>query len=584
MLRQPIIALLGHVDHGKTSLLDKIRQTAVASKEAGGITQAIGTTEIPLDAVKELCSELAKKFRFNIDVPGLLFIDTPGHEAFTTLRKRGGLIADLAILVVDINEGLMPQTEESLDILKSTKTPFVVAMNKIDRIAGWSSKNMCFLSNYNEQTDDAKEGLEKKFYMTIEQLSRRGFAADRYDRVTDFTKTIAAVPVSCKTGEGIPDLLAMLVGLAQQFLKKKLVTTDKSEGIILEVKETTGLGTTIDVIIYNGSVKKNDFLIVGGRNPKITRIRAILVPEPMRDMRTEKKFRSIESANAASGIKISAPELDDVVAGSLIRTAKTREAAEGIFEEMIKEKEEVEIANDTEGIILKADTIGSMEALIYIFRDYPVKEAKIGSISKQDVMKIESNKDKLLKVIIGFNVSPNEEVENFAADKGIRILTSNIIYKLIEDYEKWVEDEKAAIKKREIDATVRPGKIRILPGCIFRASNPAIVGCEVIGGVIKPNCSLFKNGSDFKRVGEVKQIQSQGQNIEQAKQGDKIAVSIIGPAVGRQINEDDILYTDIDSEDYKKLMKNEKFLSESEKATLKEIYEIKKKLDNRYGL
>jgi len=148
MLRQPIITVLGHVDHGKTTLLDKIRKTAIAAKEAGGITQAIGTTEIPTNVIKTLCGKLLERFKIKLIISGLLFIDTPGHEAFTTLRKRGGSIADLAILVIDINEGIMPQTIESLEILKVSRIPFIIALNKIDRIKGWTSaKEICCFSN-----------------------------------------------------------------------------------------------------------------------------------------------------------------------------------------------------------------------------------------------------------------------------------------------------------------------------------------------------------------------------------------------------------------------------------------------------
>jgi len=584
MLRQPIIALLGHVDHGKTSLLDRIRETAVASKEAGGITQAIGTTEIPLEVVDNICGLLSEKFKFNIDVPGLLFIDTPGHEAFTTLRKRGGLIADLAILIIDINEGIMPQTQESIDILKTTKTPFVIALNKIDRIHGWSSRETCFLTNYNEQSDDAKEEMEKKFYEVTEQLSKHGFNIDRYDRVQDFKQTIAAVPISSKTGEGVPDLLIMLIGLAQQFLKEKLEKKDVSEGMILEVKELKGMGTTIDTIIYNGSVDKNDYLVIGGKNPKITKIKALLIPEALRDIRTEKKFRNIESINAAAGVKIAAPGINDVVAGSILRTAKSYEQAEKIFEIMEKEREEVEISSDTEGLILKADTVGSLEALIQIFKDYPIKEAHIGNIAKQDLIKAEANKDEYLRTLISFNITPSEDIKIFAKDKNVKILTSNIIYELIENYQKWVEEEKEAVKQREIASITRPGKLKILPGCTFRASNPAIIGCEITGGVVKSGYSLFKPDEELKVVGEIKQIQSQGQNIEETKTGEKVAVSILGPTMGRQIDEGDELYTDVSSDNYKSLMKNEKLLSKSEKTVLKEIYEMKKKQNPRYGL
>ncbi len=580
MLRQPIVTVLGHVDHGKTSLLDTIRQTAIASGEAGGITQAIGTTEVPIDVVKGLCGHLADKFRFEFAIPGVLFIDTPGHEAFTTLRRRGGSIADLAVLVVDINEGLMPQTVESIDILRESKVPFVVAANKIDRIQGWKSSEMCcFLENYPSQSDEAKAALEEKFYRLVEQLASYGFVAERFDRVADFTKTIAAVPVSCKTGEGVPELLTILAGLAQQFLKDRLTTTEKGRGIILEVKELTGLGMTIDAIIYDGVVNKNDFLVIGGKSPRISKIRAMLVPEPMRDIRVEKKFASIEECRAAKGIKISAPGLDDVIAGSEIRTAKTLEEAESLLDEL-ESREHVEIATEGEGLILKAETLGSLEALISVFKEYPIKEASIGQVSKQDAMKAESNADIFSRAIIGFNTKLPEDVEQFAKDKNIKIIASDVIYRLKEEYEEWVAKEKEATKKREIESIARAGKIRLLPGCIFRASNPAIVGCEVLGGIIKPGYKLLK---EYKEIGEIKQIQNQGQNVDSATISDKVAVSIIGPTVGRQIDESDILYTDLSGDDYKRLIKNEKLLTEHEKKVLEEIVELKRKQDRMWG-
>ncbi len=579
MLRQPIIVILGHVDHGKTSILDRIRQTAIAAREAGGITQSIGTTEISSDVVKNMCGTLMRKFNFHVDVPGLLFIDTPGHEAFITLRKRGGSIADMAVLVIDINEGIMPQTAESMAILKETKTPFVIATNKIDRINGWSSDE-CFLENYPNQTDSVKGMFEQKFYQVIEQLASRGITADRYDRVMDFTKTVAVVPVSAKTGEGISDLLVTLIGLAQTFLKDQLVSTEKAAGMILEVKEVTGLGITIDTIIYDGSVHRNDYLVVGGKTQMIAKIRALMVPDAMRDIRMEKKFNSVTEVNAAAGVKIVAPGLSDVVAGSPIRTAKTFEEAEKLLDELEHEKEEAEIVTEEEGLILKADTLGSLEALINIFKKHPIREATIGGVTKKDVIKAEVNRNDVYRAVIVFNSGMVEDAEVLAKDKGIKILRSNVIYRLIEDYEKWSKEQEEKTKKEEIDSLIRPAEIKLIPGSVFRASDPAIIGCEVYG-LLKPGSDLMKDGQS---AGTIKQIQSQGQNVDEAKTGDKVAISISGPTIGRQIKENDTLYTDIKSNDYKALRKNEKYLSQPEIATLDKIFGIKRKTDPRYGL
>lgn len=579
MLRQPIIVVLGHVDAGKTSILDKIRKTTIAAKEAGGITQAVGTTQISSDVIKSMCATLLEKFNFQITIPGLLFIDTPGHEAFTTLRRRGGSIADLAVLVVDINEGLMPQTLESIDILKETKTPFVVAVNKIDRISGWQNGE-CFLENYPQQAEETKGVFEQKFYQIMEQLSNKGISADRFDRIADFRTTVASVPVSAKTGEGIEDLLVTIIGLAQAFLKERLLSSEKSAGMILEAKEVTGLGVTIDTIIYDGSVHRNDYLVVGGKSPLIAKIRALMVPEPLRDMRTEKKFKSVSEVYAAAGVKIVAPGMDNAVAGSPIRTAKTFEEAERLLDELEKEKEEIEIVTEDEGLILKADTLGSLEALINIFSKHSIREATIGNVTKKDVIKAEINKEGAYRAIIVFNASTAEDAETIAKDKNVKIIKSDVIYRLIEDYDKWVEDEEEKTKKKEIEGLSRPSEIKLIPGSVFRASDPAIVGCEVYG-LLRPGAELMKEG---QRIGDIKQIQSQGQNVDEAKTGDKVAISISGPTIGRQIKESETLYTDISSSDYKTLKKNERFLSQPEITVLEKIFAIKRKHDPKYGL
>jgi translation initiation factor 5B len=573
ILRAPIIATLGHVDHGKTTLLDKIRGSAITLKEPGAITQSISSTLIPKDTILKISGSLLEKFKFQITIPGLLLIDTPGHEAFTTLRKRGGSIADLAIVVVDVKEGLMPQTKESLGILKQFKTPFVVVVNKIDRIHGWSSEKESFIENFNVQSEDVKNEFETLFYKIVEQMSTEGFVADRFDRITDFAKTIACVPISGKTGEGIPDLLAILSGLSQQFLKNRLIATKIAKGSILEVKEVVGLGTTIDVIIYDGVVRKNDYLVIGGKNARIVKIRALLEPSPLKDIRAEKKFTSIEEARAACGVKISAPGLDDVIAGSPVRTAKTLEEAENVFEEMEK-SEEIEITTDTEGLILKADTIGSLEALINIFKKHPIREATIGQVTKEDVIKSESNKNAIYRIIIDFNAKINEDAEKMAKSTGIAIIQSDVIYRLLEDYEKWVKDAEEKTKKDELEKITHAGKIKILPGLVFRASNPAVVGCEIIGGIIKPGYSLMKGEKD---AGIIKQIQSQGKNVDEAKIGDKVAVSITGVMIGRQIKESDVLYTSISAEDYRQLKKFSRLLTEHEKQIMEESEKKKKK-------
>jgi translation initiation factor 5B len=570
-IRAPILTTLGHVNHGKTTLLDCIRGTTIARKEPGQITQHVGASFIPIETVKRICGELLNRFKIKITIPGLLIIDTPGHEAFTTLRKRGGSVADLAILVIDINEGFQPQTDESLEYLKQFKVPFIVAATKIDLINGWyPHKNSCFLDTFPKQSDYTKEKLENKLYELVAQLGERGFEAERFDRVIDFTKQIAIVPCSGKTGEGVAEVLLMLTGLAQKFLKKKLSLSNICRGNILEVKEIRGLGVTIDVIIYDGSVRVGDYIIIGGKEPLVTKIKALLRPPVLKELRVEKQFESVKEVNAAAGIKIAAPNLENVIAGSPIICVSNENEIEKAKKLIQQEVEEVEFARDVEGVIIKADTLGSLEALIKMLTDrgIPIRKAEVGRVNKQDVVEVQNVEDDLRRVILAFNVKPLEEAESLATGLKVKIFQNNIIYRLLEDYEKWCIEEKERKQKEKLERVVRPCKLRFLPEFVFRKSKPAIFGVEVLAGVLKPGTLLRRK--DGKIVAKVKEIQSQGKNIQEARTGDKVAISLPDVTVGRQVKEGDILTSVIGREDIKILKEVWNKLQDDEKKLLEE--------------
>jgi translation initiation factor 5B len=547
-IRQPVIVVVGHSDAGKTTLLDKIRGTAVTKMEPGQLTQAVGASCIPIETIKEECGELLEKFKIKIDIPGLLFIDSPGHAAFMSIRKRGSSIADLAILVVDITEGVQEQTDESIKILKEFKTPFLIAATKIDRIEGWMQhKEKCFLDTFNEQPDWVKQNFDEKFYKLVGQLSERGFESERFDRITDFKKTVTIVPCSGVTGEGVPDLLVMLAGLAQAFLKEQLeVSKGIGRGSILEVKEFRGMGTTIDVILYDGEIRKGDWMIIGGKEPIVTKIKALLKPRPLKEMRIEKQFENIDYVSAADGVKISAPNLDNVIAGSPVAFVSDENKIEGVKKELQAGIEEIEFEKEGEGVILKADNLGSLEALIGIFKDkVPIKKAETGKVLRKDVIEIDNVKDRLKKMIIAFNVGVDDVAAKEAKDKSIKIVQSNVIYQLVENYDLFIDEEKEKIRLEKLDTITLPAKIRILAGHTFHSSHPAIVGVEVLAGTIKSGYKLKKNG---KEIGEIKAIQSEGSAVDKASIGDKVAVSIEGPTVGRQIEEGDELTTIINED------------------------------------
>ncbi|MEZ5333971.1 MAG: translation initiation factor IF-2 [Methanolobus sp.] len=553
-LRTPIVSVMGHVDHGKTTLLDRIRGSAVADGEAGAITQHIGATEVPIENIVNKCGDPSLKDKFI--VPGLLFIDTPGHHAFTSLRSRGGALADLAIVIVDINEGFMPQTIESLQILKRFKTPFVVVANKIDRIHGWEpNKGASFLASYNKQTESVKSSLDTKLYEVVGELYNIGFNSERYDRVNDFQRNIGVIPISAATGEGIADVLMILLGLAQRFLEGNLHydANAPGTGTVLEVKEEKGLGTTIDTILYDGTIKKGDTIVVGSLgNPIQTKIRALLKPRPLSEIKAEEKFQQVKSVTAAVGVKISAPNLEGALAGSPVRVVSP-ETIDAITEEIKNEIEDVQIDTDTIGITIKADTIGSLEALVNELKkeNIPIRKADVGDISNRDIVEVSAIEDPFYSAIVGFSVKVLPDAKEKVQSTEVKLFMNNVIYRLIDDYKDWVKKQKELAEKEISDTITKPGRFQIMPDCIFRQSKPAVVGVKIIGGVVRTGVEVTT--AEGEVIGKVKGLQMRGENISKANVGMEVAMAIDGPTVGRQIKEEDFLFVNIPERDAKKM-------------------------------
>ena len=571
MIRQPICVLLAHVDHGKTSILDKIRESSIAKKEAGGITQKITAYSVSLDKIKDISGELLKQLKINLTIPGILFIDSPGHEAFTTLRKRGGNIADIAILVIDINEGAKPQTAEVLEILKNSKTPFIIAANKIDLISGWKRYENKLIKNISEQPETIKQDIENKIYKIVAKLSEHGFNSERFDRVEDYTKQIAIVPISAKTGEGFPELLMIISGLAQKYLEENLKINIKGpgKGTILEVTEEEGIGKSLDTVIYDGSIKVGDQVIIGDiPEPKINKIKSIFIVE-------NKKLKPTKEVHASKAVKISLVDPFDVCAGMPIYVSKNN--IEELKKEIKKEIQEVMIDTDNEGIVVKADTLGSLEALVTLIKGQgiSIKKATIGNINKKDIADAGSELNLLNKIIVGFNIKTLEK------DPNVKIINHNIIYKVIDELKEYLGKKSKNLEEKELKGITRPYKIKILKGCIFRQSGPCVVGVEVLEGTIKPNTQIFKEN---KKAFNLKSIQKEKETVSEAKKGSQIAISLPGIIAGRQVKEGDILYSDIQEPEYRKLKKLKKYLSKDEIEILKEIAEIKRKEKITWGI
>ncbi len=577
MIRQPIITVLGHVDHGKTLFLDRVRGTAIAEKEAGGITQHIGATEVPVGVIQKTAGALLVKYKFGLEIPGLLFIDTPGHEAFTSLRTRGGSIADQAVLVIDIMQGLQPQTIEAIEILKNFKVPFLVAANKIDKLYGYDSRDGSFSDNTINQSEKAMRILDEKLYEFVGRLHEHGFSSERFDRCNDFTKQVPIVPISAKTGEGLPEVLMLLAGLSQRFLKNELTIDEREagKGTILEVKEEKGLGTTIDVILYEGQLKVNDKIALGtGVGVVETKVRALLKPKPLQEiLQSSEKFQTVQSVHAACGVKIAAPGLDGALAGSPVMAVKKGDEAAQIRDEL----KSVQIETQALGPVLRADTLGSLEALVVLLEKeggLKAKRASVGAVNRKDVLEAlaVASETKTAGVIFAYNVKIDESAADEIKKSGLPVFSGNVVYKLIEDYQAFVRETREKQRQAQLQQIVWPAHVQCLPQHIYRNSKPAVVGVRVLAGKVRPGIEVMK--ANGERLGKVTAVQSQNENVDEAGVGEEVAMSIDGAVVGRNLEGREQLYSFITAARATDLLNLEGFFSESERDLLEKIKSI----------
>jgi translation initiation factor 5B len=590
-IRQPIVVVLGHVDSGKTSLLDQMRGTAVQSREVGGITQHIGASFFPIEIVKDITGPLyAQLAKSDSPIPGLLVIDTPGHEVFANLRMRGGSAADIAIVVADVNKGFEVQTVESIEILEKRKVPFVIALNKIDQIPGWNNTKSIFISEQiKAQGGDMISTLDEKIYTVVGSLSKLGYNSEAFWRIKDFTKEVAIVPVSAAKNIGIPELMAVLVGLAQQYMTKKLERHDgETKGIVLEVKDELGLGPSANIILIDGVLKQGDRVVVAKRdNAIVTKVKALLLPKPLDEMRDPRdKFRPVDNVVAAAGLKITSPELDGVLAGSPLYVLKDSED-EGRLRSLVEsEIKAAIIRTDSNGIVLRCDTIGSLEATVDLLRKdkIPIQSADIGHITRRDVLAASAvkEKDRYIGVILGFNVRVLDEAEREASERGIKIFNEKIIYNLVRSYTDWVSYQKEhedSILFNEISPVC---KFQFLRGYVFRRNDPAVFGAEILIGRLRQKIPVINENG--KKIGSIHQIQEGGKNLSEASIGTQVAVSMKEPVIGRQISEGDIFYTDLTSKEAKLLLESFSHrLGPEEQEVFQHILSKKREADPSFG-
>ena len=508
--------VLGHVDTGKTKILDKIRRTNVQEGEAGGITQQIGATYFPMDRLRKQIDKVESKVELEYKVPGLLVIDTPGHESFTNLRSRGTNLCDIAVLVVDLMHGLEPQTIESLNLLMDRKTPFVVALNKIDRCYGWKSKEYRSVKDaMKEQEQFVIDEFERRAGHIIAQFSEQGLNAELYFRNKDKRHVVSLVPTSAMTGEGIPDLLYLITQLTQRMMAKRLMYKDIPEATVLEVKSIEGLGTTIDVVLVNGELKEGDSIVVCGmKGPIVTKIRGLLTPHPAKEIRVKGQYLHHKSITAAMGVKIAAQYLEDAIAGTSMYVVHEDDEIEDLKEEVMEDFEQIMsgFQRESRGVYVQASTLGSLEALLEYLRTHdppvPVCNVAIGPVHKRDVMAASAMLEhrEEYATILAFDVKITPEAQQFAQEMGVTIFSANIIYHLTDMFEAFLKKRREDAQRQFANEAVFPCMLQIRKDCIFNKRDPIVVGVDVLHGSVRigtPLCVILAKGGG---AGEVRLV------------------------------------------------------------------------------
>ncbi|XP_039438902.1 eukaryotic translation initiation factor 5B [Culex pipiens pallens] len=558
-LRAAVVCVLGHVDTGKTKILDKLRRTNVQDAEAGGITQQIGATNVPIDNIKEQTKFVKGYGDTNFKLPGLLIIDTPGHESFSNLRNRGSSLCDIAILVVDIMHGLEPQTIESINLLKAKRTPFVVALNKIDRLYDWNTMNRKDVRDIlKAQASNTQLEFTQRTKEVIVQFAEQGLNAALYYENPDPKTYISLVPTSAITGEGMGNLLFLIVQSCQKQLAKRLMFSEDLQATVLEVKAIPGLGTTIDAILINGKLREGDTMILAGtEGPITTQIKALLMPQPMKELRVKNAYIEHKEVVAAQGVKIAAKELEKAIAGLNLQIAQKPDEVEICRDIVARDLKSVlsSIKLSERGVYVQASTLGSLEALLEFLRTskIPYSGIRIGPVVKRDVMKASTmlEHENQYATILAFDVKVERDAQELADSLGVKIFQADIIYHLFDKFMAYRDEIKQRKREEFKTIAVFPCKLKILPQFVFNSRDPIVMGVIVEAGVVKEGTPICVPTKEFVDLGVVTSIEANHKQIETARKGQEVCIKIepipgeTPKMFGRHFEETDMLVSKI---------------------------------------
>ena len=551
-LRAPIVCVLGHVDAGKTKILDKLRHSNVQLGEAGGITQQIGATFIPIENIQSHISKIDERFHTKTRIPGILLIDTPGHASFTNLRSRGSSLCDIAVLILNIDKGIEKQSVESLDLLRMRKTPFIIALNQIDRTYNWRRFDWSgFEDSYRKQKDQQKRLFDEKVEQNKMQFIKNNINAELYYKNTNMKEYVNMVPTSAITGEGLPDLLGLLVYLTDNYLIRQITYKEEVKCSILEVKVLETIGTTIDVVLVNGTIHVGDKIVIGGLlGPIKTVVKIILLPKPMKEMRVKCEYERFDEISGAIGVKIFCPDLENALAGSPLYVYKTEEEAEHYCNEISKDFNSIVqkyLNKKGKGIMVQASTLGSLEAILTFLNEQKVEVAVVGvgNLNKKDVIKLQikhAEDENVMKedlVILCFDNKVLPEAQKVADENGIKIFVDDIIYHL---FDKFIEFKNKSIlerKKEKEKEAIFPCSLKTV--MFINKKDPLIIGVSVTEGVLKIGTPIYCVEKNLP-LGVVESIEREKKPINNVRPNDgdvaiRIKVADSSLAAGRHFDE-----------------------------------------------
>ncbi|CAP33854.1 Protein CBR-IFFB-1 [Caenorhabditis briggsae] len=535
-LRSPVICVLGHVDTGKTKMLDTIRRTNVQQGEAGGITQQIGATEVPAEAIKERCRQVRGFLQDQMKIPGFLIIDTPGHESFSNLRTRGSSLCDFAILVVDIMHGLEPQTIESLKLLIKGKTPFVIALNKIDRLYEYESnprKDVYELLKSQKPRVQAefKERMDKIIVEFAEQ--ELNVTLSNNTKKAEDSDYVCMVPTSAMLGDGIGNLMAFIVNQTQTKYAQKLAFSEELDATVMEVKQIAGLGTTIDVILVNGTMRAGDVLVLTGTDGAIvTQVRELLMPKPLKELRVKNDYIHYKEVKGARGVKVLAKNLEKVLAGLPVYITDREDEVDYLRQEADNQLANAlhAIKKKPEGVYVQASTLGSLEALLDFLKSQkiPYSNVNIGPVHKKDVQKASAMKEHKAEYacILAFDVKVEREAQIFADHEGVKVFQADIIYHLQDAFLKYREELKDKARKENEHLAIFPCKLRVLPNHVYNTRAPIIFGVSIEAGQVKRGTPICVPSKEGILLGTISSVQRNNEEVPLGKQGEEVCIKI----------------------------------------------------------